>query len=159
MAATTAVQIPKLAEYKFRVNVSDMPVAMVQSMDPGDRTNHSIKVFGAGQNHAHYEPAMIEFGMATLTNVVPISGPGGSTWEDWMNAAQNPNTGRGDAALPYKQISLMEMDGQDNVIRTWDFFNCMVEVYKLGKKEASSTDKAVIEEVQIRYDYRRESLG
>jgi phage tail-like protein len=159
MAATEAVLIPKLAEYKFRVNVSDLPVAMVQSCDPGDRTNHTIKVYGAGMNHSHYEPGMVEFGLCILTNVVPIQGPGRSTWEDWANKAQNPATGRGDSDNPYKQISVLELDGQDNPVRTWDFFNCQVEVYKLGKREAGSQDKAVIEEVHLRYDSRRETVN
>ena len=156
MAATDAMAIPKLQEFKFMVQVMGMPAALAQSFDPGDRKHGIIKVHGGGMNHAHKETGMIEYEDAVLTVVIPCDGPGMTIFETWANMAANPKTGNADSNDYGIMITVLELAPNGVPKRAHDFFNCQISVRKLGKREAGSLDKPVIEEMHIAYDRREE---
>ena len=153
--ATESQAIPKLQEFRFLLKINGIPEAVVQHVDPGDRKHGIMKIYGGGMNHSHKEVGMIEFEDCVVGKVIPISGAGGKEIEQWANKAQDPELNRGQGDY-YQMISLDELDNEFNLVRGWDFYNCQVSVFKLGKREAGSLDKPVIEEVHIAYDYRKQ---
>lgn len=149
--ANDAFATPKLQEFRFRLEVNGLPVALCQSFDPGVRKNGIVKVFGGGMNHPWKEVGMVEFEDAVLSAVIPVAGAGRDYFETWANDAQNVMTGKGNLAFYYKDMTLHELDNQMNPVRTWDFHYCQVSQQKLGKRDGSAMDKVAIDEIHIAY--------
>jgi hypothetical protein len=152
---TEATAIPRLKEFKFRVEVDGLPVSLVGDFDPGDRKHGLTEHSGAGQNFASKEAGAIKFEPAVLKNVVPVDGAARGFWEDKMNAAQNPATGNGGKPSEYMfNFSLYELKPDGNPSRAWEFFGGFVTLYKLGMRNSMADNKDVIEEVHIEYQWR-----
>lgn len=152
---TDAIAVPRLKEFKFRLEVNGFPAAMVEEFDPGARTIAVVESAGAGQNFPIKEAGMMKFDHAVCRNVVPTDGAGKTFWEKQMNLAQDPSTGNGSAPGVYWfNFTMYELDNSGNPVRAWEFFQAFVSSYKLGNRSAMTQDKNVIEEVELAYSSR-----
>jgi hypothetical protein len=157
---TDAVAYPRLKEFKFRVEINGYPAALVSEFDPGTESIGVTEHAGAGQNHSVKEGGMIKFGNAILKGVVPLFGPGGTYFYDWLTACQDAATGNGGPpATYYRNFSMYELDPAGNPARTWEFVQGFIAEYKLGNRNSLSQDKDVIEEVDIAYTSRTQRVA
>jgi len=152
---TEAQAVPKIQEFKFLVTVDDIPSVYCQTVTPGQRKQHIMKIFGGGMNHPHKEPGQVEYDPLELEYVVPASGQFIGVFEKIATLLQDPEKGYGEVSGYAKQISIQDLDNNNNPVNGWDYYNCLLSVYDPGKRDASSTDKPVIEKVQFEYDYRK----
>jgi hypothetical protein len=157
---TDAIAYPRLKEFKFRVEINGYPAALVSEFDPGAETIAITEHAGAGQNHPVKEAGMVKFANAILKGVVPIDGPGGTYFQQWIDACQDVKTGDGGRPQQYyRNFSMYELDPTGNPSRTWEFKQGFIAEYKLGNRNSLSQDKDVIEEVDIAYTSRTQESG
>lgn len=153
--ATESKALPRAKDFKFRVEFNGFPVALVESFNPGKESVGITKAYGGGMNHAYKEVGMLEFGNVSLTNTVPIEGPGRRYWQDWMIQCQDARTGNGLNPDEYmRDFSLYELDNTGTPFRVIEFYGAFIADYDIGDKTASSMDKNVIEKVEVAYQSR-----
>lgn len=153
--ATESKALPRAKEFKFRLEINGFPVALVESFNPGKETIGITEAYGAGVNHSYKEAGMLTFANATLTNTVPLEGPGRRYWQDWMTQVQNAKTGNGGNPEDYmRDFSMYENDSNGIPFRVTEFKSGFIVDYDVGDKSAGATDKNVIESVEIAYQER-----
>jgi phage tail-like protein len=153
--ATETYAIPRLKEFKFRVEINGLLVALVQDFDPGDRIHSITEHAGAGQNHPSHETGMVKFNDAVLKLVVPAEGVGRDYFEVWANQAQDPRTGNGGLPRQYQRnVSFYEMKPDGNVSREWTLIRAQISHYRLGNRHSLTENRDVIEEIHLKYEYR-----
>jgi hypothetical protein len=152
---TTACAIPRLKDFKYRVEINGLEAAAVQEFEPGTRT-HGVTVHsGAGQNHVCKEVGMIGFSNAVLRSVVPVDGPGRIYWEDWMDQAQDPATGNGGMPAQYQRnFSVFELAPNGSPSRVWEYIKGFPVSFKVNAKSSLDDSTDVLEFVEIAYNRR-----
>ncbi len=155
----TADSIARLKDFKYRVEINGLEAAMVQEFEPGTRT-HGVTVHsGAGQNHVSKEVGMVGFSNAVMRTVVALDGTGATYWEDWMDLAQDPDTGDGGAPAVYQRnFSVFEMGPDSTPVRVWEYYNAFPVSYKVNAKSSMDDTNDVLEFVEIAYDRRDVTL-
>lgn len=150
-----ATAIPRLKDFKYRVEINGLEAAMVQEFEPGTRT-HGVTVHsGAGMNHVVKEVGMIGFSNAVLRTVVPVDGPGRSYFEDWMDQGQDPTTGNGLMPRAYQRnFSVYELGPDGTPSRAWEFFRAFPVSYKVNAKSSLDDSQDVIEFIELAYTTR-----
>ena len=151
----TADGIPRLKDFKYRVEINGLEAAVVQEFEPGTRT-HGVTVHsGAGQNHVSKEVGMVGFSNAVLRTVVPIDGGGRVYWENWMDQAQDPITGNGGIPAVYQRnFSVFEMDPTGTPSRVWEYYQAFPVSYKTNAKSSLDDTNDVLEFVEIAFSRR-----
>lgn len=151
----TADAIPRLKDFKYRVEINGLEAAQVQEFEPGTRT-HGVTVHsGAGMNHVAKEVGMIGFSNAVMRTVVPIGGTGRIYWEDWMDQAQNPMTGNGSAPAKYQRnFSVFELAPDGTPSRVWEYVQAFPVSYKVNAKSSLDDSNDVLEYVEVAYNRR-----
>lgn len=155
--ATEAFASEKLKEFKFRIEINGFIAAYVQEFDAGSTETGVISYAGAGQNFPVNEAGMLKFSPAVLRHVVAANGPGQLFFQEWMDLAQNPETGSGQPSSGYyKNFTMYELDNSNNPVIATEFSQAWVHIRKPGNRSAMSENKAVIPEISITYNYKRE---
>jgi hypothetical protein len=150
-----ACVIPRLKDFKYRVEINGLEAAMVQEFEPGTRT-HGVTVHaGAGQNHVCKEVGMIGFSNALMRTVVPAEGQGRTYWEEWMDQGQDPMTGNGLMPKQYmRNFSVFELAPDGSPARVWEYYRGFPVSFKVNAKNSLDDSKDVIEYVEIAYTRR-----
>jgi|GEM_PF-1998037 len=149
--------IPRLQEFKYRVEFNGLPYFLVQEFDSGERNIGVTKHAGGGQNYASKEAGFMEYHPAILKMIVPISGDGKLFWEKWMNDIQDPKTGNGKPASQYRRnFSLYELGNDGNAVKVWEFYRAWPSAYRPGNRHSMQKDKDLIIEIHVEYEYREE---
>lgn len=147
--------IPRVKEFKFRLEMNGFDAAWVQEFDPGNKSIGQTIHAGAGMNHGVKEAGMLKFDDATLKVVVPIEGPGAIFFNAWITAVQDPVTGNGSRPAVYKRnFTLYELDPDANPVsgRILEFIGGWVSGINKGNRSALTEDRDVIEEITVTYD-------
>jgi phage tail-like protein len=152
-----AFATPKLKEYNFEVVIQGLPTALTQTCDFGNRKMGIVKTYG-GRGHPFKEQGQTEFEDVVLGVCIPAEGPGKDIFEEWANDAYDPALGRARTNHPHRMISITEYDDQKNPIRGWDYYNCLLSAYHLGKRDRANQDKAAIDEIHIAYERRQQRI-
>lgn len=153
---TDSHQIPRLKEFKYRVEFNGLPAFLIQEFDAGERAIGVTKHAGGGQNFASKEGGFMEYHDAVLKMVIPVSGIGKFYFDKWMDQVQDPATGNGLPAPAYRQtFSVYEMDNDGKDVRITEFYRAWPSHIKPGNRHSMQQDKDVIEEVHITYEYRK----
>lgn len=149
--------LPKMKNFKFRVEFNGLPSFLVEEFDPGERTIGVAKSAGGGQNHVSKEGGFLEYGNATLRMVVPVEGQSLRFWDNWMDEIQDPKTGNGKFPSQYRRNFSLYEAGPDGVdVRVHEFIRAFPVRKRLGNKKAG--DENVIEELHIEYEYYEERV-
>ena len=142
----------KVKEFKFRLEVNGFESAFVQEFDPGASNVASVEHAGAGQNHPDKEPGMLTFDNAVIRNVVPVDGPGRTFFQEWMNQCQDALTGNGlSVEACRRNFSMYELDNLGHPVRVYEFFHAFPIKITPGNRSAMTTDKNVIDEIELAY--------
>ena len=151
----TASAIPRLKDFKYRVEINGLEAAMVQEFEPGTRT-HGVTVHsGAGQNHVAKEVGMIGFSNCVMRTIVPVNGDARTYIEDWLNQAQDPTTGNGGYPAQYQRnFSVFELDPKGNPSRVWSYEQGFCTSYKVNAKSSLDDSNDVLEFMEIAYNRR-----
>lgn len=150
-----AEAIPRLKDFKYRVEINGLEAAMVQEFEPGTRT-HGVTVHsGAGMNHVAKEVGMVGFSNAVLRSVVPLGGTGRIYWENWLDQAQDPTTGNGGVPAQYQRnFSVFELAPDGTPTRVWEYIKAFPISYKVNAKSSLDDSNDVLEYVEICYNRR-----
>lgn len=153
--STDALAVSRLKEFKFRLEINGYPSACCHEFNPGERTHGITTHAGAGQNFVVKEAGMIQFGNATLRQIIPLTGPGRQYFDQWMNQAQDPSTGDGGVPAQYmRNFSMYENDPAGNALRIWQYYGGFPVRYVPGNRNAQSENADAIEEIEIAYSWR-----
>jgi hypothetical protein len=152
---TTACAIPRLKDFKYRVEINGLEAALVQEFEPGTRT-HGVTVHsGAGQNHVCKEVGMIGFSNCVMRTVVPIGSDQRLYFEQWLNEAQNPDTGNGGMPAKYQRnFSVFELGPAGDPVRCWEYYRGFPVSYKVNAKSSLDDSTDVLEFIEITYNKR-----
>lgn len=152
---TEACAIPRLKDFKYRVEINGLEAAIVQEFEPGTRT-HGVTVHaGAGQNHVCKEVGAVGFSNAVLRGVVPVDGEMRLYWEEWMDSAQDPETGNGGMPKQYQRnFSVYELKPDGSPSRVWEYYKAFPVSYKVNAKSSLDDSQDVLEYVEITYNRR-----
>lgn len=153
--AVDAGVIPKIKEAHFRVNVAGFEQSLCEQFNPGDREHMIVEHHTGTQRHPSKETGNLKFTNATIRHVVPVTGADRDFWEKKAEAAVNAETSIGGLPVDYLfdfSVTIMKPNQEPSII--WEFYNAQVARLKPGNMDAAS-DKNLIEEVEIAYEWRR----
>jgi hypothetical protein len=150
-----ACAIPRLKDFKYRVEINGLEAALVQEFEPGTRT-HGVTVHsGAGQNHVCKEVGMIGFSNCVLRTVVPVEGEARNYWESWLDSAQDPSTGNGGMPAKYQRnFSVFELAPDGSPSRVYEYYKGFPVSFKVNAKSSLDDSTDVLEFVEIAYNRR-----
>lgn len=152
---TTACAIPRLKDFKYRVEINGLEAALVQEFEPGTRT-HGVTVHsGAGQNHVCKEVGMIGFSNCVLRTVVPVDSEARLYIENWMDQGQDPITGNGGMPAKYQRnFSVFELAPDGSPSRVWEYTKAFPVSYKVNAKSSLDDSTDVLEFMELAYNKR-----
>jgi hypothetical protein len=150
-----ACAIPRLKDFKYRVEINGLEAALVQEFEPGTRT-HGVTVHsGAGQNHVCKEVGMIGFSNCVMRTVVPVDSDARLYIENWMDQAQDPATGNGGMPAKYQRnFSVFELGPDGTPSRCWEYTKAFPVSYKVNAKSSLDDSTDVLEFMEMAYNKR-----
>lgn len=152
--STEARAVEAAKAFNWRLEIDGVPAAMIQKVNPGSREVGITKHAGAGLNHPVQEAGMLEYGAVELEGILPIEGPGGVAFEQWLDQAQDPKTGRGGRKSEYcKDFTLHWLGGDKNPFLTRQYRDGWCQKVDRGELDALNKDGNVIDKATIVYDW------
>ena len=125
---------------EFLIQEVKRPDVEVEAVEHG-ATNYNIKTAGG-----------VKVADAELKKIKPVNAGDNFSW-DWLNKAQDMNTGSGGLAVDYKKdVVFRELDPQGRVTDSWLWIGCWVKKSSNSDNKRGVQNENTIETVTLSVD-------